>query len=107
MSYFPLAEDAECKPDPLFFVVEQIGNESDIEELLEETEEVVYNSEVTICMGQNGMPKPMSTTTDNLVKRENDLMSGAIAFDEKVIFQIICLQMHFSIVINIFCVFVL
>lgn len=89
--------DVELKPDPLHFVVEQTGNESDIDELLEETEEIVHDSDVTIYVGQDGIPKPMSTTTDNLVKRENDPMSGAIPFDEKVIFQIKCFyQINFN-----------
>lgn len=86
-------QSVEEKPDPLDLLGSmrtRYNNDSDIDKILQEPEEVLHSHDVTIYIGQKGMPKPKAMTMDSLMKRENDPMSGNIAFDERVN-QVICL----------------
>lgn len=88
-------ESLNVKPDSLdLWEVERMDNDSDIDDILDERtgnvpndvlRELIHDDDVTIFIGQNGIPKPLGfVTKDDLVKRENDQMSGNIAFDERV-----------------------
>lgn len=85
----PLAIDAFLVPKtesssavPLFNIHE--GNRAEIEELLDEVEEIQCDDDVIMITRGSAMPKPWSTTVDELIKRENDKMTGNIAFNQTV-----------------------
>lgn len=64
-------------------------NRIEIDALLDEQDYTAENcgsddDDVVIFIGKSGVPKPMQTTGDFLVKRENDIISGNIAFNERV-----------------------
>lgn len=63
----------DIKPDNL--IVQHTNNDSELDDILDETEGFV---------GQIDMPKPIALSANELVKRENDEMSGNIPFDAKV-----------------------
>lgn len=64
---------------PLFDI--HTGNNAEIDELLEEPEVIEWDEEVTMMVGKSGVPQPMSVTADELIKRENDQLSGNIPFN--------------------------
>lgn len=72
------------KPEyvPLFSV--HSANNEAMDQLLEEQEEIPCDEDVQIIVGPSGIPQPMQVTTDDLVKRENDAMSGNIPFNTSV-----------------------
>lgn len=76
---------SQIKPDPDHFSRVHAVNSSDIDELLDEAEEIICDDDLIMFVGKTGIPKPWSMVSDNLIKRENDSMSGNISFDEKVI----------------------
>lgn len=75
---------AQIKTDLVCLHEMHTGNNSDIDGILEEVEEILYGDDLVMIVGESGLPKPFSMTTDNLIKRENDAMSGNISFDRKV-----------------------
>lgn len=79
--------EIDIKPDPLSLFE---GNRDLIENLLTDTieleasdssEEIIFLNDCTV------FPMPMKCDIHDLVKRENDEMSGNISYNEKVIFQ--------------------
>lgn len=73
----------QMKSEPLIAI--HSTNDAEIEDLLNEAEEVnLEEGEVVMYIGKHGVPKPWSTTSDSLVKREKDFMSGDIAFNSTV-----------------------
>lgn len=60
------------------------GNSSDIDNVLEEPVEIDCGEDVIMKVGRFGIPKPWSVTSDRLVKRESDVMSGDIPFNQTV-----------------------
>ncbi|XP_055312022.1 uncharacterized protein LOC129574267 [Sitodiplosis mosellana] len=59
-------------------------NNAAIDELLDdEPEEVICEDDVVMLIGQSGVPLPMASTKDELIKRENDPISGNTPFNEK------------------------
>ena len=99
-----ITDAVEVKPE--ISDIQRTGNESDIDSLLEEMDEIGDDSDVTIIMGdQTAMPQPMKTLSDDMIKRENDAMSGDIAFNEKVnIFKNYPKIMYFC---EFFCLFII
>lgn len=53
----------------------------EILDLLEDKEIVVLSDDITITIDSGGMPQPMKTTIDGLVKREADIISSNIPFN--------------------------
>lgn len=85
----PLAIESSLVPKtepsagvPLFNI--HVGNRAEIEELLNEPEDDDDDDDVIMIIGSSGIPRPWSTTSDDLIKRENDKMTGAIAFNQTV-----------------------
>ncbi|XP_055309118.1 uncharacterized protein LOC129573007 [Sitodiplosis mosellana] len=72
--------DRKSNVVPLFNVHD--ANNDEIDQLLEEPEEIVYEDDVVIMVGRHGLPKPMAATEDDMIKRENDQMTGNIPFNE-------------------------
>lgn len=62
---------------PLFNPV----NDADVNDLLDDIEIDEYDEDVTMFIASAGLPKPMQSTATNLIKRENDSISGNIAFN--------------------------
>lgn len=60
------------------------ANSVEIEDLLDETEEIFCNEDVIMTIGKCGVPKPYLSTSEDIIKREGDKMSGDIAFNESV-----------------------
>lgn len=56
----------------------------EIMDLLEDKEIVVVNDEITITIDSGGMPQPIKTTMDGLIKREDDMVSSDIPFNVTV-----------------------
>lgn len=67
---------------PLYDI--HVTNNDEIDELLDEPEEIFCDEEVIMKIGPSGMPKPWAATVDELIKRENDKMTGNIAFNQTV-----------------------
>lgn len=70
---------------PLFNI--HSANNEAIDEVLDdelEPEEVNYGDDVVMIIGQTGVPLPLETTKDDLIKREMDPISGKIPFDNRV-----------------------
>lgn len=67
---------------PLFNV--HSANNDAIDELLDEYEEVPCDDDCMMIVGSSGFAMPMSATTDDLIKREIDPMSGDMPFNETV-----------------------
>lgn len=59
------------------------GNNDEIDILLNEPDVIDDDLEI-VSMPENGVPKPFAATTDNLFKRENDLLSGQIPYNNDV-----------------------
>lgn len=65
---------------PLFDPV----NRAEVDELLDAIEIVTKYEGVTMIITSGGLPKPMQSTADNVIKRENDSISGNISFNVDV-----------------------
>lgn len=59
------------------------GAVDEIIDLLDE-KEVVELDDMIMIMNSTGIPRPIQTTTDGLIKHENDAISGNIAFKQMV-----------------------
>lgn len=61
-------------------------NNEEINELLDEPVEIYCDNddELTMIISKDGLPKPFAATEDDMIKRENDPISGNIAFNEEV-----------------------
>lgn len=82
-------------------------NRMEIDALLDEQDYTTENcgsddDDVVIFIGKSGVPKPMQTTGDFLVKRENDIISGNIAFNERVSTNINCFKHEFVLIFTKF-----
>lgn len=84
-------EDEHAVVDPLTPIKREVplyeicaANNAEIDELLDEPTEFVFDDDVTIIIGKCGVPKPWAITSDTLIKRQNDAMSGNIAFNSTV-----------------------
>ncbi|XP_055308738.1 uncharacterized protein LOC129572728, partial [Sitodiplosis mosellana] len=78
-----VANNVDVKPVFQEILIERTENDSDLDDILSEEKEVVLDEHVTMLVGPHGIPKPLATTTDDLLKRENDGMSGNIPFNER------------------------
>lgn len=73
-------------------------NSDEIDALLDEPDEVRYcdsDDDLTMIIPKNGIPKPLAATSDNVIKREDDLISGSIPFNTNVSvlnYEIVILQ---------------
>lgn len=77
---------------PLFNI--HVANAAEIEEALYESDE---DDDVVLVIGSGEMPKPLAATTDDLLKRQDDKMTGDVAFNETVsgrIFFLISLKLQ-------------
>lgn len=72
----------EARCVPLFN--NRVANTTEIEELLDEAEEIYCNEDIIMTIGQGGVPKPFFATAEDIIKRENDKMSGNIPFNWSV-----------------------
>lgn len=77
--------------DPLRMKVESVPlyeadtrNNEEIDALLDEQDEICCEDDVTMIISKNGLPKPLAATTNDIIKRENDPISGCISFISKV-----------------------
>lgn len=80
-----LADDNCVKVEYIPFNV-NTDNNAAIDEILDESEVVIYGenedgADVIMKIGPSGFPMPLPTTTDSLVKRENDRFSGNIPYN--------------------------
>ncbi|XP_031630860.1 uncharacterized protein LOC116345565 [Contarinia nasturtii] len=64
------------------YIARHTQNNDAINELLENTVENRIDDDVSIMIGAAGVPKPMFMTSDELVKRENDILSGNKPYNE-------------------------
>lgn len=90
----PAEASSEC--DPLVMVVKSeavpmiepcSSNSNELNGLFDEDneEEDIYDDDITFIVNKTvGFAKPFNSTTQNLIKRENDIISGNMAFDETV-----------------------
>lgn len=71
---------------PAYFYEIHSGNDADIDDVLDEPEEIVWEKdpEVVIKIGRCGIPQPWNATDDKMIKREGDPMSGDISFNATV-----------------------
>lgn len=79
----PLAVKAESVP---VYDIHQ-SNDAEIEYLLDEEEDINIDDdddELSMHIGKGGMPKPLWSTSDEVIKRENDKMSGDLPFSASV-----------------------
>lgn len=67
---------------PLYEIHARNGSEMD--ELLDEPEVICLSDDEEMVIPESGLPRPMATTTDDIVKRENDAISGNVPFNIKV-----------------------
>lgn len=60
------------------------NNNAEIDQLLDEPENLSDDDDVIIIVGPSGIPKPLPSAEKILTKRENDVISGNIPFNETV-----------------------
>lgn len=71
---------------PAYFYDVHSTNSADIDDVLDEPEEITWEKDpdVVMTIGRSGFPMPWLATDGNIIKREGDLMSGNISFNETV-----------------------
>lgn len=71
---------------PAYFYNVHSANSASIDDVLDEQEEIIWEKDPDVVnkIGRSGMPKPWLATDGNIIKREGDLMSGDVAFNETV-----------------------
>lgn len=87
-----LSNNAEVHTiDPLAIIKVEVplyevhaANNDEINQILDEAEEIVCDDDVIMSIGKDGIPKPWAATDDKIIKRQNDPMSGDIAFNVTV-----------------------
>lgn len=72
------------KPGLVPYIEKHVENNDAINELLQNAIETTIDDDLTIVIGQSGIPKPIPTTLKGLVKRQNDIVSNNIAYNETV-----------------------
>lgn len=80
-------DDSGMKTEPVLVLHPDTSNDNELEGLLDETDELVdeYDEDITFTISKKtGYAKPFATNTDGLVKHENDIVSGNLAFAETV-----------------------
>lgn len=91
-------ENSENAPQFEFVKVESAGSQpvyainnaqhGEVYNLLEEAEVIQLGDGEEMIIGEKGIPDPMHSTTDGLVKREKDAVSGNKPFKETVSYSI-------------------
>lgn len=71
------------KAEPLPVYDNHIGNDTDIDDVLNEPVEEEYDG-VIMIIGASGLPQPLYMTTEKTIKRENDKMSGNLTYSLSV-----------------------
>lgn len=59
-------------------------NSAEMDTLLDEPEEIFCDEDMTITIPKGGIPKPLASTGDDMIKCENDKISGSIPFNANV-----------------------
>lgn len=70
------AEKSVCVMQPVF--LEEFG------ELFAEKESILIDDDITIVISNNTIPMPIKVTQEDLVKRQNDWLSGNLPFNYSV-----------------------
>lgn len=78
--------------DPLGSIKTEFGrlyeiharNSAEIDEICDEPEVVDLSDGEEMVVSELGIPKPFATTEENMIKRENDSITGNIPFNVKV-----------------------
>lgn len=63
---------------------EHARNSAEIEELLDEPEVIDLSDGEEMIVSEIGLPKPFGMTDENMIKRENDKITGNVPFNIKV-----------------------
>lgn len=81
-----LNEITSTKMEPVPLYEANTSNVVDLDDILDDDEVVdVYSNDVTIIFKRKtGIIKPMKTDSNGLVKRENDVVSGNMAYNDTV-----------------------
>lgn len=74
----------KAEPTPVF--VMDRANSLDLERLMLDKETIVLDDDLSMTI-EGSFPKPFNSTTDDLMKRENDKISGDKPYLESVIFN--------------------
>lgn len=90
------AADDPVKTEPVFVFEPFSSNCDELESLLEDDsseETVSYDEEVTYTINKKvGFARPYRTNSENLIKREDDIVSGNMAYNESVSIIIINIE---------------
>lgn len=93
-------EELTIKSEPTLLMTPCSSNLNELYNLLNSHVIEEVDDEMTIIYGSKGFGLPYKTTDENLIKRENDPISGNMAFTQtvsKLVFMIQKLQIHVSI----------
>lgn len=66
------------------YVETHAQNDGDIDELLRNMVETPIDEDLTIFVAATGIPKPIPVTMEDLIKRQDDVVSGDKAYNENV-----------------------
>lgn len=80
-----LEHELEIKPElvPLYEI--HARNISEMNELLDEPQTIyLSDDDGEMVVPETGLPKPFGTTKENIVKRENDPITGNVPFNVEV-----------------------
>lgn len=81
----PMSETNDNEPDvkPEAMPLYGINNQSDLINILDDSETIeIIDDDMTITIGRKGFGKPIETTTVGLIKRQNDIVTGNLAYNE-------------------------
>lgn len=81
-----MLQEVEVKTEPKVVEEPQSSNQPELLSLLVSEEIVEYvDDDMVITVSEKGFGKPFNTTVEHaLIKRQNDTVSGDIAFNENV-----------------------
>lgn len=75
------------KIESTLHLIEACSDAGELDAILDEDVEVDCGEDVVMIIGKCGVPQPLLTTDENMVKRENDVISGDLPFN-----QIVCIR---------------
>lgn len=80
-----IGHEIQIKPELVPMYEIHAGNASEVNELLDEPETVyLSDDDGEMIIPETGLPKPFGTTQENIVKRENDPITGNVPFNVEV-----------------------